>query len=162
MNSSYAISAEVGQEFDMGRLFYYYYYDSKNNYQRKDFSTISSDMYASSNSKVATVDKNTGIVKVKNKGTTVITIKYKGISAECTLTADAKGAFGKTSVRKKVTSKAKAVMKAYNGKITSKKLTVNMDYLKLVKGRKYKLWGVDTWDGTAKYGWTKGKTFTAK
>lgn len=303
---SYAISAEAGQEFDMSRLFYYYYFDSKNNYQSKEFSTISGDTYVSSNSKVATVGKNTGIVKVKKKGTTVITIKYKGVSIECTLTAYAKGAFGKTSARNKVASKAKAVIKAYNGKITnknrykilnaykafsmqqsalsstmyngflrdeyysdtnkivvpeaweavdifeslydyvkkinpigtsqsnwfkinsvsaraksrsftinlknrvdaddifaiqfneagddvvteegralfrikvqdtetgnnyygwitankgSKKLTVNMDYLKLVKGRKYKLLGTDTWSGAAKYGWTRGKTFTIK
>lgn len=114
--TEYSVSAEVGQEFNVGKLFTY----GNASYVGKNISDISGVTYKSSKTSVAKVGKETGIVKVKAEGTTVITITCKGKTVECTLKAYKEGAFGNKSTRNKVTSKANAVINAYNGKITSK------------------------------------------
>lgn len=112
----YTISVEVGQEFNIGKVFSCSY---KKPGVYVGVSNLSAT-YTSSKTSIATVGKKTGIVKAKKKGTTVITIKCKGASVKCTVEVSKKNAFGKTSVRNKVVSKAKAMIKAYNGKMTSK------------------------------------------
>lgn len=304
---TYSLELEAGQKVNMGALFYYHDSNGVCTYLSNLSSGKYATKYTSSKTKVATINSTTGVLTAKAKGTTTITIKYKGVSATCKVKVVGKGAFG---VAWKDKSKAKSIIKeinsVYKGKLTasnlykinqlldklqkhdysctslssgfvydptnwyttnklavpewaeasnlstklyeyarsnnpigtlpsaffkiksvsakgnsrdltinlkskvdtadifaihymdygddfkaasdravfniiledtktgyryygraiatkgSSKISVNMDYLKLVKNRKYKLMATDTWYDTAEYGWTKGFTFTAK
>lgn len=305
---TYSLELEAGQKANMSYLFYYR--DSKGVYT--DLYNLANSKYAttykSSKTKVATINSKTGVLTAKAKGTTNITIKYKGVTATCKVKVVGKGGFGVAyKYKSKAKSIAKEIKELYNGKFTSSnqyklmqllnklsdfdyscsdltyggfvydpdnwtytcklavpewaevatideklynyakdnnpigttssaffkiksvsskansreftinlkskvdatdifavhymnsgdeykeesdraaftiivedtktnhryygrayatkgstKITVNMDYLKLVKNRKYRLIGTMTWYDTAEYGWTKGYTFTAK
>ncbi len=74
--------------------------------------------WRSSNKKVATVNKKTGLVKAKKAGKTKISIKYKGKTYSCTLTVKKKGKLIKGKYLK-LYNKYKAMKKYARTKVTA-------------------------------------------
>lgn len=83
-------------------------------------SNMSKVRYKSSKKSVATVNKKTGVVKTKKKGTTTITATYKGKSYKCTLKVLKKGKLKSTTTYKNLNKSADALAKYYGKKITTK------------------------------------------
>lgn len=128
---SFSLALEAGQKVDLSSMFYY---SNGSRYVRLD--TVTGDTYKSKKTSVATISSK-GILQAKAKGTTNITIKYKGITETCEVTVVKKNDFGLSAERSALSKAVKALDKAYGGKITSKNrykvLQAYKDYSKKIQ-----------------------------
>lgn len=110
----YTLTLEAGQTVKMGYLFTTYGAE----YNR--LSDVTGDKYTSSKPKVATVGKTSGKLTAKTKGTTTITIRYKGAKITCKVKVVKKNGFGVAWKKKsKIKSIISQINKIYTGKITA-------------------------------------------
>ncbi|MCC8045700.1 MAG: hypothetical protein LIP12_09405 [Clostridiales bacterium] len=117
---SVTIKVEVGQNFYLGDYFGRYTSESY---------TYGSDLnatYKSSKTSVATINSKTGYVKALKKGTSNLTLKYKGTEYICTLKVVSKGSLGTTGKYKTLNKASKELAKYYGVSITSKNSTAIM------------------------------------
>ena len=103
--------------FYMGDYLYAYTYgDSYRNYGT--LSMNSGVKYSSSNASVAAINSTTGLVTPKKKGSTKITIKFKGATKTCTLKVVSN--LGAVSTEyKKLEKSSNALIKGYGKKVTT-------------------------------------------
>lgn len=128
----YKLTLEVGQKVDLSSMFYY-----SDSATYKALDELKGDTYKSSKTKVAAISQAQGTLQAKAKGTTNITIKYKGVTQICEVTVVKKKGFGLSSERSKLSKAVKALNKVYGGKVTSKNcykvLQAYQTYSKTVK-----------------------------
>lgn len=106
-----ALTVEAGQKFNIGDFMLVIKPTST-----RSASTISSVSYTSSKPSVASC-KN-GIIKTRKAGTAVLTVSYRGITNQCTLTVVDKGTLNMDAY-KSLDSKAADVLKVYGNKIST-------------------------------------------
>ena len=110
----YKLTLEVGQKVDLSSMFYY-----SGSATSKLLKELKGDTYKSSKTKVATISQTNGTLQAKSKGTTTITMKYKGVTETCEVTVVKKNGFGLSAERSKLSKAVKALNKIYVGKLTS-------------------------------------------
>ena len=116
----YTLTLEVGQTVKMGYLFNVHGSEYILGHAYKRLSDVTGDKYTSSKPKVATVGKTSGKLTAKAKGTTTITVKYKGAKITCKVKVVKKNGFGVAWKKKsKIKSIVNQINKIYTGKITA-------------------------------------------
>lgn len=103
--------------FYMGDYLYAYSYGD--GYKKYGALSMNSGVkYKSSNTSVAAINSTTGLVTPKKKGSTKITIKFKGVSKTCTLNVVSNLGSGPAEYNK-LQKSANALIKGYGKKITT-------------------------------------------
>ncbi len=122
MTDEYSIKVEAGQSVEISAYIEYTYANSNTDYFSSSYLTnLSGDTYTSSVPSVASINSKTGKLTTKKSGTTVVTVKYKGIKTTIKVIVKAKGSLGSgKSTYKNLKKLASKIIASNPGKITSK------------------------------------------
>ncbi len=122
MTDTNEMQVEAGQTVQLGGYIKYYYYNFDTSYYlNKYLIQLSGDTYTSSVPSVAAIDTKTGKLVTKKAGTTVVTVKYKGLEEKITIIVKSKGSLGTGKSKYKNLNKYSLRLLSENPlKITSK------------------------------------------
>lgn len=111
---------EVGKTVELGDRVYFLERLADGNYTNAYLSTVSKETYKVDKSSVASVS-SAGKLTAKNTGKAVVTITYKNATTKCEVTVVKRNSLGASKSKyANLKKKLDAVIKAYNGGITSK------------------------------------------